>query len=64
MANKKRIKRGEPPKAAKTINVKSPRTAEAIRRQGYTPKDLKYLTIEEFIARECDPKATNQILQI
>ena len=64
MANKKRIKRGEPPKAAKNVDIKSPRTAEAWRRQGYEPEELKYLTFEEFKATIKDPKVTLPMMKI
>ena len=62
MVNKRRLKRGEPPKGAKNLDIKSPRTLEAIRRQGYSPKELKHLTFEEFVAKQKDPKATPQLL--
>lgn len=64
MANKKRIKRGEPPKAAKNLDLKSPKTAEALKRQGYLSSELKYLTFEEYQAKVKDPKLTPRLGKI
>ncbi|CAI2361717.1 unnamed protein product [Moneuplotes crassus] len=64
MANKKRIKRGEPPKSSKALDLKSPRTLEAIKRQGYDPQELQYLREEEYIQKEADMKATPAVMRL
>lgn len=65
MAKKQKVKEEQGGDAAPPrLSLKSPRTVEACRRQGYLLKELKYISLEKYRESVVDPKITPDIIEL
>jgi hypothetical protein len=51
-------------KAGSEISLKSPRTIEACRRQGYLLRELKYISFEKYLESQVDPDIPKDIVKL